>query len=383
MRMGSLVALLAISASAVSGCQTTTPEFGGAIAGTSGSGGTSSTFGGTGTGTGTGGTGTGTGSTTGTSTGQVVSNGSTSFAFNDGGAVTDGSAGTLATITNAGGGLNNESASVAVDVSSGGLTWADPIDMPLLSNTVSTPAGVPNLGGAYSEYRQIDTDTDAELQIWEYTHSRIGQYAVWFDSSAPNNNNVALFYDGNATPDTALPAATATYNGSFGGVAVASNWANGVRVQNDPFDTAELAGDEWSPNGTWRVTGTSQVVADFGAGTVTGSITNTTWRRYDASPTSPDGYITITPTETSRPFHDYTMSGTITGSTYTGNVLGPVGTVVTGDNSLSGGFFGPNAEETAGVLRSFTTAPDPSDGVSPNEDNRRGFIDIRGVFQGD
>ena len=76
------------------------------------------------------------------------------------------------------------------------------------------------------------------------------------------------------------------------------------------------------------------------------------------------------------------MTGTIDGNTYTGSVGGPVGSVVTGDNALSGGFFGPNAEETAGVIRSFTTNPAPTDGVSPNEENRRGFIDIRGVFQG-
>ena len=387
MRNGSLVAVLAISAAAVSGCQTTNPDFDSAVGSATATGGGTTTFGGTGTGTtgtGTTGTGTPTGSPTGTSTGQVLGGGSSTFAFNDNGAATNNSTFTEVTISNAGGGLNTETASVAVDVTTSGMTWAAPITMPLFSNSVDgtlTAGGVPQMGGTYSEYREIDSDTDAELQIWEFNHSRVGQYAVWFDPSAPNNNNFAMFYDGDATPEAALPAATATYNGSFGGVAVASNWANFTRTINDPFATDIVAGDSWSPNGTWRVTGSSQIVADFGAGDITGSITNMTWRKYTAEDSSYDGYETIVPAEIS-PFHDYQMTGTIDGNTYTGSVGGPIGGVVTGDNALNGGFFGPNAEETAGVLRSFTTSPDPDDGISPYEENRRGFIDIRGIFQG-
>ncbi len=385
MRYGPLVAVLAISATAVSGCQTTTPDFDSGVSAATGSGGSGTGGSGTG-GTGTGGTGTGgtgTGSPTGTSTGQSLGSGSTSLVFNDGGESATGNALTQVTISNAGAGIGTESASVAVDTGSTSMTWAAPIDMELFSNTQSPLPGLTTMGGNYSEYRRIDTDTDAELQIWEYDHSRVGQYAVWFDPSAPNANNFVNFFDGNATPDTSLPTATATYNGRFGGIAEASNWISRDRVIDDPYDTEELAGDTWDPNGTWRVTGSSQVTANFGAGTVTGSITNTTWRKFVGSPSSPDGYITILPGETSRPFHDYTMSGTISGNTYTGSVTGPTGAVVNGDNTLQGGFFGPNAEETAGAIRSFTTSPGPDDGISPYDENRRGFIDLRGVYQGD
>ena len=388
MRKDYLVAALAISAIAVSGCQTTSPYFnidpnaGTGTGGTFGGGGT-----GTGTGTGTGGTGTGTGGTgtgssTGTSTGQVLTEGATTFAFNDAGTTTDGSALAQVTITNAGGGLGVETAEVAVDVNQGGLTWSDMQTMTLFRNTIASLPGVPELGGNYSEYRHIASDSDAELQLWEFNHSSVAQYSVYFDDSAPNNNNVALFFEGNPTDEANLPAATATFNGQFGGVAVASNWIERQRAVDDPCDPGNPAGFFWSPNGTWRVTGDTQIVADFAAGTVNGSITNTTWRHFEPSQTSPDGYITITPAETSRPFHDYTMTGTIDGNTYSGQVLGPVGQFVTGDNALQGGFFGPNAEETAGIVRSFTTTPQPSDGISPNEENRRGFIDIRGVFHG-
>ena len=379
MRKGFLAASLAIAAASISGCQTTSPNFDSGVSTASGGGTTTGT-----TGTGTTGTGTtGTGSSTGTSTGQVLSSGSTTFAFNDAGATTNGSTATQVAITGAGTGIGSESASVAVDVSTAGLTWSAPVNMPLFKTTIDSLPGVPDLGGSYREYRQITSETDAELQLWTYAESRVGQYTVYFDPSAPNNNNVAMFFDGNATPESALPATTANYNGTFGGVANVSNFAERDRRVDDPYDIEKLTGDSWSPNGTWRVTGDATIVANFTDGTVGGTIDSTTWRRYDASPTSPDGYITITPSETSSPFHDYTLAGTISGSTYNGTVTGPSsasGGVVTGDNALEGGFFGPTGEETAGVIRSFTTAPAPTDGRSPYEENRRGFIDIRGVF---
>ena len=138
----------------------------------------------------------------------------------------------------------------------------------------------------------------------------------------------------------------------------------------------------YDPNGTWRVVGDTQITANFGSGTVTGSITNSTWRKFTGSATSPDGFITITPAETAKPFTNYTITGTITGNTFAGNAEGPVGVVVTGNNAVNGGFFGPNAEEVAGVVSVETTSPSPSDGLTANDANRRGFVNLRGVFQG-
>lgn len=336
----------------------------------------------------------GTGNSNGTSQGQNNSDGGTAFVFNDGFFNITGTSKALITVSNAGAGINNETANVQVNTGLSGMTWADAVEMALFRTTVSgtptdglsfmpdyyTAAVVnPNFTG-YKEYRKITSTSDVELQVWSFTHSKIGQYTVFNDPSAANNDNVALFFDGNATPTSALPGGTATYNGKFGGTAVTSNWLTQTRTVADPFDTGSSgAGTDYDPNGTWRVVGDVQVTANFAAGNVNGTINNMTWRKFTGE--SPN-YTTITPAETAKPFHNYTFTGTITENKYTGNVQGPVGGVVNGNNAVSGGFFGPNAEETAGTIASNTTSAGPSDGITANDDNRRGFIKLRGVFQG-
>ncbi len=324
-----------------------------------------------------------TGNTNATSTGQTNTTGSSSFAFNDNAFAVTGEGRTLVTISNDGGGINVETASVSVNTGFSEMTWADTIEMNLFSTTIINPImdGMhlgPNFAD-YKEYRRINSTTDAELQIWSYRFSQVGQYTIYFAETAANQNNVALFHDGDLTPTSALPAANATYNGKFGGTAVTSNWLDRPRTVNDPFnaDPSTNAGQDWDPNGTWRVTGDVQINANFGAGTVNGVIDNTTWRKFD-----PDvGYITIGTNEASRPFHDYTFNATITNNTFSGSTRGP-NTVVTGNNAVDGAFYGPNAEEAAGVVFSETTSVSPDDGRSPYEQNRRGFITMRGVIQG-
>ena len=272
------------------------------------------------------------------------------------------------------------------------MTWADQIEMALFRDTIGGVATdklsfTANFSG-YKEYRNISggtgssTTTDAELQIWSYQYSNIGQYTVFNDPSAGNNNNVSLFFDGSATPTSGLPAGAATYNGKFGGTAVVSNYLEATRTIVDPFDTAGTIGSTYDPNGTWRVVGDVQVNANFGTGSITGGVNNTTWRKFTGVTTTQDGFITVTPAETAKPFRDYTLTGTITDNTFSGNVSGTPGAVVTGNNALNGGFYGPNAEEVAGVLSVETTSASPSDGITTNDANRRGFISLRGVFQG-
>jgi len=400
MRTGWLISIIVVSALGISGCSGVGEGLVGINDATSGTPAETANSGV--------GTGDPTGSSTGTSTGQGNSTGLTSFVYNDNAFNITGSARTEVVVSNPGAGINNETASVSVNTNLAGMTWADTIEMDLFRDTVDTsartgtqlaidglslaqnfaaaPAVNPNFTG-YKEYRKIvggsgATSTDAELQIWSYQNSSIGQYTVFNDPSAANNNNVSLFFDGAATPTSGLPTGAATYNGKFGGTADVSNFLNNTRTINDPFDTAGTAGTEYDPNGTWRVVGDTRVDADFGAGTVAGSITNTTWRKFTGSTTSTDGYITILPAEPGQPFDDYTFSGSITGNTFSGNAQGPAGVVVTGNNAVTGGFFGPNGEEVAGAISLETTAPAPSDGVSPNEEARRGFISLRGVFQG-
>ena len=321
------------------------------------------------------------GTTAGGSSGQNVSSGATAFVFNESGTSTTGNGIAKVTIANDGGGTGVETATVEVNTGNTAMTWADPVEMKLFKTGISVFPATDNLGGNYKEYRTITADTDVELQVWSFNFSQISSYKVYSSPSAANDDNVALFYDGTETPVAALPGGAVTYNGKFGGIAEASNWLTPNRAVNDPFDTDAVAGSSWDPNGTWRVVGDVTVNADFGAGTVNGTLNNSTWRQFTGSATSPDGYITITPAEVSRPFGDYTFAGTITGNKYTGSVSGSAN-VVTGENAVNGGFFGPNGEETAGAFTVRTTNPDPTDGRSPNDSNRRGFIDLRGVFQG-
>lgn len=392
MRTGSFIALVGVTALGLSGCASIEKTASGVASST-----------GTGSGTTSGvDPDNPTGSTTGTSGGQSNATGSTSFVFNDSAFNIGGNSRTEITVANAGGGLNTETATVSVNTGLSGMTWADPIEMALFRDTVGgvntdglsqspnfygAPGVNPNFTG-YKEYRKISgasggsPTTDAELQVWSYQFSSIGQYTVFNDPSAANNNNVALFFDGQATPTSSLPAGSVTYNGKFGGTATVANYLSPNRTVNDPFDTGAVAGDPYDPNGTWRVVGDTQVTANFGSGAVTGAINNTTWRKFTGSETSPDGFITVTPGESAKPFTNYTFSGTITDNTFTGNAQGPAGSVVTGNNAVSGGFFGPNAEEVAGAVTVETTSPSPSDGITANEANRRGFINLRGVFQG-
>ena len=393
MRTGSLIALIGVSALGLSGCasvQKAGDVTASAVASTSDNSTTSVS------------TDSPTGSDTGTSTGQSNTTGGTSYVSNDSAFSIDGTAKTEIAIANPGGGINVETATVSVNTNLTGMTWVDTIEMALFKTGITgvatdgldqnqdfynTPGVNPNFTG-YKQYHKIiggadgTTTTDAELQIWSYQFSNIGKYTVWNDPSAANNNNVSLFFDGSATPTTALPAGSATYRGKFGGIGVASNWLSPTRTVDDPFDTADTAGKTYDPNGTWRVVGDTTVVADFGAGTVNGTINNMTWRKFTGSETSPDGFITITPGETAKPFSNYTFNGTITDNTFAGNAQGQAGSVVTGNNAVNGGFFGPNGEEVAGVVSVETTSPSPTDGLTTNDANRRGFIKLDGVFQG-
>ncbi len=307
------------------------------------------------------------------------------FVFNDSESNITGSAKTQITITGAGTGVGNESATVAVSTGSS-MGWADPVEMKLFRDNISGVA-TDNLGNSanftgYKEYHTFTDDTDTELQVWSYTNSEIGTYTVYNSPSSSTTKSVAMYYSGSATPTTALPAGNATYNGKFGGTAVVDNWLPATRTIDDPFDTAGTAGSEYDPNGDWRVVGNVQINADFNNGTVNGTVSNTTWRKFTASNTSPDGFITILPAETAKPFTDYTIDGTITDNTFSGTVKAPVDRRLTSSSAIKGGFYGPAADEVAGAIYSHSAAVSPYDGSAPNDTNRRASIKLRGVFQG-
>jgi hypothetical protein len=120
-------------------------------------------------------------------------------------------------------------------------------------------------------------------------------------------------------------AGSATYSGTYKGIAIA---------------------DGYSPA---NHTGAANMTANFGAGTVNGSITNLSGSAYSISspfltgPSLP-GSATIG------------FNGTITGTQFAGTTTfnSPSGTS-TGSGKVVGGFFGVGAPEAAGVMSTKIT----------------------------
>lgn len=124
------------------------------------------------------------------------------------------------------------------------------------------------------------------------------------------------FHAGTLTPVSDMPTGgTASYTGSFNGFLL----TDGASAVTEIF-------------------GTTSLNANFGAGTMTGSVDNML----------PIGAGT-------NPNYDLGINATISGSTYSGtvdytNAFGvPTGTVTT--SSVSGGFYSSDASETTGALR--------------------------------
>lgn len=135
------------------------------------------------------------------------------------------------------------------------------------------------------------------------------------------------YHHGNPTGN--IPTnVTATYNGLFAG----SSFEHGNNA--NAFGANSLVGD-------------ARVTANFGAGTMTGSVTNISQEPVGLGLSAPAGY-------------DLNLIGNISGNTYSGSVGfatpgGAASGAVTHSN-MTGGFYGANAAETAGAL-SVTGTP--------------------------
>lgn len=389
MRVPFIVFLLATVAAVATGC-TTTGEKLAAIGDDDGGSG-----GGTDDGTG-GGDGSGDGDDGGSDSGgdtagpkpTPLSAGDAAYAFNANDM--DPSNDQLAQLT-----VDDDQAMVLVDPKDPDMKWPEPIPMDRYTRPGQATS---SLGGSYREYRSIVRDTtDAELQLWNFDHSYAAQYRVWEGGNADPANSLVVFYGGDKTPAAEMPSSgTATYNGKFGATATASNWLSFERSVPDEFAIkpestysvdaeGNIEAETVSPNGEWRVTGDTSIAADFGAGSVAGTIDNMRWRKYQpdakAEKSDPQGYINLTDAEGRHPFpRSYQLDGSIEGSDYGGSVA--TAGFVPGANAFKGSFFGPGAAETTGIMHHQGTAPNPSDGMSPNEEARRGYVDIRGVFNG-
>jgi C-lobe and N-lobe beta barrels of Tf-binding protein B len=141
------------------------------------------------------------------------------------------------------------------------------------------------------------------------------------DTASGSGTTIVGYHQGTPTPLANMPTnITATYDGTFIG-----------------------AGGPLTGSGD-TLTGAASITANFGAGTVNGTIPN------------------LSGVTAGSQVHGLTMNGTITGNTYKGTVAftSPHPTTVT-SSAMTGAFYGANANETAGALRiEGTIGPTPT-----------------------
>jgi C-lobe and N-lobe beta barrels of Tf-binding protein B len=247
--------------------------------------------------------------------------------------------------------------------------------------------GASSVGGNYKEYRSYSrnsagTAIDEELQVWSFNHSYVTQYRDVTKGGAPATHQ-AWSFGGTKTPAAAMVLkGSGTYTGKWGATAVTSNYID----SKDPSQTL-------SHNNNWTVIGDSSLIANFITGDFTGTLTPTDWQAW-ANLNNGVGWQTVhVATDTSPNLatfmkdHVY-LKGTITNNATTGNSivgtasLEPYWLVNSTTNSMYAGVFGPNGEEISGVFGLEAADPSPIGGNYPINDDRRGYISMSGVFNG-
>jgi C-lobe and N-lobe beta barrels of Tf-binding protein B len=303
---------------------------------------------------------------------------------------TDGSATSFARLTETPDGSGGYSkARIEIDTGTqSNSNWPPAKDLAIL---MSSPS---ELGGAsYREYHKRTSPLnsaviDEELQVWQWANSRAYQYR-----HVPNGGeaiNQLWGYGGQATALAEIPTAgTATYNGRFAATAKTWNWT-------------ERGSPPVVINNLWRVSGRTNITANFTTNQLNGTLTPEQWNARDQ-----DGVFLDTPV-TAGNWADVnhkifmtspvTLKGTITGNTYAGGAafstpgvsvpstdpLGrPLGPWITNDeNIMHGGFYGTNAAETTGTFALTGTRPDPTGGDSGINSDGRSHLKMSGVFHG-
>jgi hypothetical protein len=258
----------------------------------------------------------------------------------------------------------------------------------------------------YKEYRLLSSNSagvaaDEELQVWNWKYSYGTQYR---DTTSGGGDAIhqAWSFGGTRTASASIPVSgTAQYNGLFNATAKTSNFLD----SKDALQTVA-----WS--NIWAVAGQSKLTADFASGQFSGVLTPLYWSTEAsrngatgrwvvdltlpavAPPGSPqeviDYYKSNAVNRQAFFMHsDVNLKGTITKSTTTGNsVVGTAemdktkGWLTSGTlNPMYAAFFGPNAEEVSGVFNVEAVVPYPIGGF-PINDDRRGLIQMSGVFNG-
>jgi C-lobe and N-lobe beta barrels of Tf-binding protein B len=275
------------------------------------------------------------------------------------------------------------------------------------------------LGGTYKEYRTINkvpgspNAVDEELQVWTWNAGTGKTYATQYRDVTGGGNpapHQAWSFGGNYTTAAAMPTSgSATYTGRFGAIATTSNFIN------DPGIPQTL-----DRNNRWSVTGDTNITANFGTnGSVSGTLTPREWNAWQTlngvigfgSAVDPSTLPPLPPGATPAQIADrqiaianwyvgvmdapIQLNGSIkTNATAIGNTKPNTVTGVANYNANSGwinttsnsffsaGFFGDNAEDITGVFSVDAQIPEPIGGIRPINDDRRGFINMQGIFNG-
>jgi len=155
---------------------------------------------------------------------------------------------------------------------------------------------------------------------------------------------LGTFVTGYETPVSAVPTSgTATYSGINNVTGIVASYQSGQLAR------ASLLG-----NGSFS--------ADFGAAKLTGTLTNMT-------------VITANPTATATPWNNVSVTASIAGNHFNGSATAAAPSAVTNytltggaAGNFNGGFYGPNADELAGVW-SLTDSSHVVTGVAVGKQN--------------
>ena len=282
------------------------------------------------------------------------------------------------------------------------------------------------LGGDYKLYRFYQKGGfDEELQIWTWNQSYATQYRD-VTASGTDPQHQAWSFGGNYTAAASIVPALGTVNyvGQWGATAKTSNFDD----LPHPYVLAPLVvpvtgiGKTMSYNNNWRVQGTSALTANFSTMAFSGTLTPLFWQGVDQNQAlstvdvanavangnackTGSGACDVTTFAGAAVFNNWQnfnaaymtsnvkLQGTITkdatNAAKPNQIVGTASmdtakgwTTTAGTNPLYGGFFGNTAQEVTGAFGLDAVIAGPNDGFYPINNDRRAFIQMSGIFNG-
>ena len=233
--------------------------------------------------------------------------------------------------------------------------------------TVTIAYGGSNFSSDTSAYAGQTGVTELDISITKTTDSKLttagggtilsftnpvglqySGFGVWSLTTCGNNSTTGCLplYAGSFAGEQSTGSATTTASMPRTGLATFTGGAVGYVVQSA---ASNVAG-----NNVGRFWGTSVLNANFATNALTGSITG-----INAYSVSGGGSAGTTQTSLGS-VNNINLTGTISGSSFTGttsasSTAGTAFNIAGATGSLSGGFYGPTAQEAAGVFNLSTT----------------------------